>query len=243
MAQKKKKLKDDEGYLGESKALTAEEISEKYTVPELKYILRENGLKVSGRKQELVERVLPILNKDLDEISEEQSDDSISLNDTVLAFTENEELLSSALRGFGVNYEDLSIKDRISKGEDTNLNINGFIQNGLSMSDSTMSIVAASDSSNVNLKLNVPEVSYTDFESTIFTFKNLDLFILPSSNPQSLEFSALMDSLEIITEMNYVNLKDLNLFFKAFPENNGIRLDIDINSFLYPDFNDTSINF
>ena len=50
------------------------------------------------------------------------------------------------------------------------------------MSDSTMSIVADSDSSKVDLQMNIPEVSYSDFESTIFTFKDLDLFILPSSS-------------------------------------------------------------
>ena len=52
-----------EGYLaGEGNALTAEEISKKYTVADLKELLKENGLKVSGKKQELVERVMPVLN-------------------------------------------------------------------------------------------------------------------------------------------------------------------------------------
>ncbi|WP_298502783.1 SAP domain-containing protein [uncultured Methanobrevibacter sp.] len=52
-----------EGYLaGEGGALTAEEISKKYKVADLKEILKENGLKVSGKKQELVERVMPVLN-------------------------------------------------------------------------------------------------------------------------------------------------------------------------------------
>lgn len=156
---------------------------------------------------------------------------------------DNEELVSSALSIFGINYEDLDIKGKISTEDNTNLDIHGFTQDGLIMSDSTMSIVPASDSSNVKLEMNIPDVSYTNFKDTVFTFKNLDLYILPSSDPQSLEFSALMDSLEIITDKNYVNLKGLKLFFKSFPDEKGIRLDIDINSFLYPDFNDTSFNF
>ena len=236
MGKKKKNSKIDEGKLDadlNNEALTAEEISEKYTVPELKSILKENGLKVSGKKQDLVERVLPILNDDSGKTSGEDED---------LVFPVNEELLSSSLATFGINYEELPIKDRISMGDNNNLNIEGFTQDGLSMSDFTMSIEAASDSSNIDLKMNIPEVSYTDFESTIFTFKNLDLSILPSSNPQSLEFSALMDSLEIITENNYVNLKGLNLLFKSSPDN-GVCMDIGINSFIYPDFDDTSINF
>lgn len=60
----------DEGYLkgefnaathNDGKSLTADEVSKKYTVDELKDLLRENGLKVSGKKQELVERLLPAL--------------------------------------------------------------------------------------------------------------------------------------------------------------------------------------
>lgn len=79
----------DEGYLegdissltspaGDGGELTAEEVSKKYTVAQLKDILRENGLKVSGKKQELVERVLPVLNGAGEE---ESSDDSLKFDD------------------------------------------------------------------------------------------------------------------------------------------------------------------
>ena len=54
----------EEGYLsGNEGTLTAEEISKKYTVADLKELLKENGIKVSGKKQELVERIFPVLNE------------------------------------------------------------------------------------------------------------------------------------------------------------------------------------
>ena len=61
MAQKKKTLKNDEKSLkkesdkgSSSEVLTAEEVSKKYTVAELKDILRENSLKVSFQMCEFV---------------------------------------------------------------------------------------------------------------------------------------------------------------------------------------------
>ncbi len=52
----------ENGFLeGDGGISTPESISKQYTVAQLKEILKENGLKVSGKKQELVERVLPVL--------------------------------------------------------------------------------------------------------------------------------------------------------------------------------------
>lgn len=56
-------LVENDYLAGEGGALTAEEISKKYTVADLKELLKENGLKVSGKKQELVERLMPVLNE------------------------------------------------------------------------------------------------------------------------------------------------------------------------------------
>ena len=167
-----------------------------------------------------------------------------SVDDVDLSSPVNSELLGSESSFSGINYDDLVIKDINFTGDRTNLYIEGFSQNGLNMSDFTMSIVPASDSSSLDLKMNIPEVNYLDVDTkTAFTFKNLALSILPSSNPQSLEFSVIMDSLKLITGMNYVDLNNLNLYFKSFPESNGVLLDIDMGKFMYTNFNNTSFDF
>ncbi len=233
MTKKEKSFKSVDGEFNADsikEAFTTEEISEEYTVKELRKILKENGLTVSGTKSDLIERVLPIFNNELNEVKASGSG----------YLSSEEESLSNTLTPYGINYKNLAIINKSILEGNSELNIEGFARNGLIMSDSTLSI-DSSNSSYVDLKTNIPEVSYSDFESTCFTFKNLDLSVLPSASPQSLELSALMDSLEIISYRDYVNLKRLNLLTKTYP-NDGVRVHIDIDNFLYPNFSNTTIN-
>ena len=93
-----------------------QDISKNYTVAQLKEILRENNLKVSGKKQELVERVMSILS--------DKSED-LSLTDKAKEFLkENKwmDLYMFALVAF--NFEDYENFHKNSSADDFNTALN-----------------------------------------------------------------------------------------------------------------------
>ena len=163
------------------------------------------------------------------------TDSSLSSSEIIDDTIESSEILSD------FNYEDLIITDINFTGDSSILNIQGFSQNGLVMSDFVMTIVPSANSYNLNMK--IPEVKYTDYNSTMFVFKNLDLNILPSSDPSALDLSAVMDRLDLITGQSYVNMEDLRLFFKSYPEVNGVSLALAISDFVYNSLEDTYLHF
>ena len=124
----------DEGYLegefvpagsGSSENLTADEVSQNYTVTQLKDILREKGLKVSGKKEELIERVLPVLNGEYVSNSSKSLDDfksnDLTLTDKAHEFLEQNrwiDLYMFALVAF--RFEDYEIYVNSSDEDDFN---------------------------------------------------------------------------------------------------------------------------
>ena len=204
----------DEGYLEGDVEVTAdveisaEYISKKYIVSELKDILRENGLKVSGKKQELVERVLPLLKEAKDasnlnvSASTNKSFENLKLTDKAHEFLkENEwiDLYMFALVQF--RFEDY---ETYVEGSSV-----GMIETGLNFCDEIISRALVNNQFEVfRLALSAKAHVYA-YDGDYDSFLDYDLqhFIL-GLNPISLDAQAYA-TYEIINEANIINLRNV----------------------------------
>lgn len=199
----------DEGYLeGDfevsgvgNEELTAEELSKKYTVAQLKDILRENNLKVSGKKQELVERVLTVLNTDDAESDEEISAD-LDLTDKAKEFLkENEwmDLYMFALVAFRFEDYETYMKNSSEDNVQTALNFCDEIISRALISNQFLVFIDA-----LSAKAHVYAYD-KDYES--FLEYDLQRFIL-GLNPIMMDPQTYA-TYEVINYANVINLKNV----------------------------------
>ena len=184
----------ENGYLeGDGETVTAESLSKKYTVAQLKELLKENGLKVSGKKQELVERLLPVLGG---------NSDSYELTDKAKEFIkENEwiDLYMFALVAF--RFEDY--ETYVASSSEDN------VQTALNFCDEIISRALVSNQFLVFIDALSAKAHVYAYDGDYETFLDYDLqrFIL-GLNPIVMDAKTYA-TYDIINAANIINLKNV----------------------------------
>lgn len=202
----------EEGYLegefttatdDEKPILTAEALSKKHTVAELKDLLRKHNLKVSGKKQELIERLLPVLSELHEKVSptEEKSQD-LKLTEKAKEFlAENDwiDLYMFALVAFRFEDYETYVENSTADNYETALKFcDEIISRALVANQFLVFIDALSAKAHVY-------AYYQDYDS--FLDYDLQRFIL-GLNPIVMDAQTYA-TYDVINEANVINLKNV----------------------------------